>query len=170
MRPSIRRRANRSASSCGPRGVTWSAFGLKTMDWAFRRKTPSGSSSLFSASRKAATRLNQAPVWDWQFVAASSARKMAGSGPSNEPAVGPPLNSHCPSLRSAGCGGNCVRTTILIADDEAPMRKYISTNLKVRGYDVLVAADGIEALKLAGEHNLDLVLLDIGMPGPDRTQ
>src|SRR4051794_29360033 len=63
-----------------------------------------------------------------------------------------------------------MRTTVLIADDEAPMRKYIASNLKVRGYDVLTAADGVEALKLAGEHNLDLVLLDIGMPGPDGTQ
>src|SRR5262249_48368166 len=63
-----------------------------------------------------------------------------------------------------------MRTTILVADDEAPMRKYISSNLKVRGYDVIMAADGIEALKLASEHPLDLVLLDIGMPGPDGTQ
>jgi two-component system KDP operon response regulator KdpE len=63
-----------------------------------------------------------------------------------------------------------MRTTILVADDEAPMRKYISSNLKVRGYDVIVAADGIEALKVAAEHPLDLVLLDIGMPGPDGTQ
>jgi two-component system KDP operon response regulator KdpE len=61
-------------------------------------------------------------------------------------------------------------TTILVADDEASMRKYISSNLKVRGYDVMVAADGVEALKVAGEHPLDLVLLDIGMPGPDGTQ
>jgi two-component system KDP operon response regulator KdpE len=63
-----------------------------------------------------------------------------------------------------------MRTTILVADDEAPMRKYISSNLKVRGYDVLMASDGNEALKVAAEHPLDLVLLDIGMPGPDGTQ
>jgi two-component system KDP operon response regulator KdpE len=63
-----------------------------------------------------------------------------------------------------------MRTTILVADDEAPMRKYISSNLKVRGYDVVMASDGIEALKMAAEHPLDLVLLDIGMPGPDGTQ
>jgi two-component system KDP operon response regulator KdpE len=50
------------------------------------------------------------------------------------------------------------------------MRKYISSNLKVRGYDVVAAADGMEALKLASEYPLDLVLLDIGMPGPDGTQ
>lgn len=63
-----------------------------------------------------------------------------------------------------------MRTTILVADDEAPMRKYISSNLLVRGYDVIAAVDGVEALKLANEHALDLVLLDIGMPGPDGTQ
>ena len=56
---------------------------------------------------------------------------------------------------------------ILVADDEAPMRKYVSTNLKARGYDVLTAADGAEALKLLDEHTFDLVVLDINMPGPD---
>jgi two-component system, OmpR family, KDP operon response regulator KdpE len=63
-----------------------------------------------------------------------------------------------------------MRTVVLVADDEAPMRKYVASNLKIRGYDVVQAADGVEALKLAAEHPLDLVLLDIGMPGPDGTQ
>jgi two-component system KDP operon response regulator KdpE len=63
-----------------------------------------------------------------------------------------------------------MRTTILVTDDEAAMRKYLSSTLKIRGYDVIVAADGVEALKLAGEHPLDLILLDIGMPGPDGMQ
>src|SRR5262249_34850075 len=78
-------------------------------------------------------------------------------------------------VHAAGCikhseDVNLMRTTILVADDEAPMRKYISSNLKIRGYDVIAAADGIETLKLSAEHPLDLVLLDIGMPGPDGTQ
>src|SRR5262245_44344050 len=59
------------------------------------------------------------------------------------------------------------RQLILVADDEAPMRKYVSTNLKARGYDVLTASDGAEALKLLDEHTFDLVVLDIGMPGPN---
>jgi two-component system KDP operon response regulator KdpE len=63
-----------------------------------------------------------------------------------------------------------MRTTILVADDEAPMRKYIASNLKIRGYDVIPAADGLEALQMAAEHPIDLVLLDISMPGPDGTQ
>src|SRR5215471_9711446 len=56
---------------------------------------------------------------------------------------------------------------ILVVDDEAPMRKFVSHNLKAGGYNVLTAADGSEALKLASEHPLDLLLLDIGLPGPD---
>jgi two-component system, OmpR family, KDP operon response regulator KdpE len=56
---------------------------------------------------------------------------------------------------------------ILVVDDEAPMRKFVLHNLKAGGYNVLAAADGSEALKLASEHPLDLLLLDIGLPGPD---
>jgi two-component system KDP operon response regulator KdpE len=63
-----------------------------------------------------------------------------------------------------------MRTTILVADDEAPMRKYIASNLKMRGYDLIEAADGTEALKSVAEYPLDLVLLDISMPGPDGMQ
>ena len=59
------------------------------------------------------------------------------------------------------------RQVVLVVDDEAPMRKYITTNLKARGYDVLTAEDGTEALKLIDEHTVDLLILDIMMPGPD---
>ncbi len=56
---------------------------------------------------------------------------------------------------------------ILVVDDEAPMRKYVTSNLKARGYRVLTAEDGTEALKLIDEHPIDLLILDIMMPGPD---
>jgi two-component system KDP operon response regulator KdpE len=56
---------------------------------------------------------------------------------------------------------------ILVVDDEAPMRKFVTHNLKAGGYDVHTAADGTEALKLLVEHPLDLLLLDIGLAGPD---
>ncbi|MGE3269344.1 MAG: response regulator transcription factor [Chloroflexota bacterium] len=59
------------------------------------------------------------------------------------------------------------RQVVLVVDDEAPMRKYITTNLKIRGYDVLAASDGTEALKLIDERPFDLLILDIMMPGPD---
>src|SRR5258707_13765920 len=60
-----------------------------------------------------------------------------------------------------------VQQAILVVDDEAPMRKFVSHNLKAGGYNVLTAADGSGALKLASENALDLLLLDIGLPGPD---
>src|ERR1051325_5763648 len=47
------------------------------------------------------------------------------------------------------------------------MRKFVLHNLRAGGYNVLSAADGSEALKVAAEHPLDLVLLDISLPGPD---
>jgi two-component system, OmpR family, KDP operon response regulator KdpE len=59
------------------------------------------------------------------------------------------------------------REAILVVDDEAPMRKYVSANLHARGYQVFTAADGTEALKLIAEHTFDLLILDIMMPGPD---
>jgi two-component system KDP operon response regulator KdpE len=56
---------------------------------------------------------------------------------------------------------------ILVVDDEAPMRKYLSANLKARGYGVTTAEDGTEALQLLAERSFDLLILDIMMPGPD---
>jgi len=59
------------------------------------------------------------------------------------------------------------REAVLVVDDEAPMRKYLSVNLKARGYDVSTAEDGTEALKLLAERTFDLLILDIMLPGPD---
>ena len=59
---------------------------------------------------------------------------------------------------------------ILGVDDEAPMRKFLSSNLNASGYAVLSAADGVEALKLFDEHRIDLLLLDINMAGPNGLQ
>jgi two-component system KDP operon response regulator KdpE len=59
---------------------------------------------------------------------------------------------------------------ILVVDDEAPMRKLLSNNLKARGYSVQSAADGSEALKLIDERTFDLLLIDVKMPGPNGLQ
>jgi two-component system, OmpR family, KDP operon response regulator KdpE len=60
--------------------------------------------------------------------------------------------------------------SLLVVDDEAPMRKLLSSNLKASGYAVRAAADGTEALKLIEEHPFDLLLLDVNMPGPNGLQ
>jgi len=56
---------------------------------------------------------------------------------------------------------------ILVVDDEIETLRYVGANLRARGYQVLTASDGAEGLKIAREQPLDLVILDIMMPGPD---
>ena len=57
--------------------------------------------------------------------------------------------------------------TILVVDDEDPIRRLIEFELKDDGYEVLTAANAQDALKLVQTEPLDLVILDIRMPGMD---
>jgi two-component system KDP operon response regulator KdpE len=54
---------------------------------------------------------------------------------------------------------------ILAVDDEAQIRRALGSILATRGYEVIFASDGAEALDLAIEHCPDLVILDLAMPG-----
>lgn len=54
---------------------------------------------------------------------------------------------------------------VLVVDDDAHMMKAVTNALRARGYDVLTAASGETALALITEEELDLVLLDLGLPG-----
>ena len=56
---------------------------------------------------------------------------------------------------------------VLVVDDEPETRKFVGMNLLARGFRPLFAVDGTEALKLFGERPVDLVLLDLAMPGPN---
>lgn len=56
---------------------------------------------------------------------------------------------------------------IMIVDDEPSVRKMVGKLLQSQGLDVVEAQDGAEALALAGNPPVDLVLLDIDMPGMD---
>ena len=55
--------------------------------------------------------------------------------------------------------------TILVADDSEPNRDLFSTLLKTRGYQVVCAEDGDQALDLLRRQRVDLALLDVMMPG-----
>lgn len=55
--------------------------------------------------------------------------------------------------------------TILVVDDEATIRKTLGLALTSKGYDVLSAGNGAEALLLLEDNAIDLVLLDMRMPG-----
>ncbi|MDC7219610.1 MAG: response regulator transcription factor [Spirochaetales bacterium] len=55
--------------------------------------------------------------------------------------------------------------TILVAEDEEPIREGLIDLLEGEGYKVLAAADGRSALNLYREQGADMALLDIMMPG-----
>lgn len=54
---------------------------------------------------------------------------------------------------------------VLVVDDDAQMMKAVTNALRARGYDVLTATSGEAALAVITEEELDLVLLDLGLPG-----
>ncbi|GAA4351538.1 response regulator [Angustibacter luteus] len=58
-------------------------------------------------------------------------------------------------------------TTVLVVDDEPQILRALAINLRARHYTVLTAATGADALALAGRHNPDLVVLDLGLPDLD---
>lgn len=63
------------------------------------------------------------------------------------------------------------KTKILIVDDESRMRKLLRDFLEREGYQILEAADGIEAMDLFyADKNIDLIILDVMMPRMDGWQ
>jgi CheY-like chemotaxis protein len=54
--------------------------------------------------------------------------------------------------------------TILVAEDDEDNRFTLKTLLEMRGYRVLTAADGQEAIAVAERERLDLILMDLRMP------
>jgi len=57
--------------------------------------------------------------------------------------------------------------TLLVVDDNEMNRDMLSRRLARRGHSVLVAEDGYRALELIDSEEIDVVLLDIMMPGID---
>lgn len=57
--------------------------------------------------------------------------------------------------------------TVLVVDDEKPLRDFVRHNLEARGFRVLVAANGMDALSVFHAETVDLVILDIMMPQLD---
>jgi DNA-binding response OmpR family regulator len=56
---------------------------------------------------------------------------------------------------------------ILVVDDEALLVKGIRFNLKNEGYDVITGSNGLEAVSLAQDPDIGLILLDVMMPVMD---
>ena len=56
---------------------------------------------------------------------------------------------------------------ILVIDDEEAVRSAVKRRLEREGYEVILAADGAQALEIVAREIPDLILLDIIMPGID---
>ena len=55
--------------------------------------------------------------------------------------------------------------TVLVADDDEDILQLVSFRLERAGYTVVTAADGQQALAAARQHQPDLAVLDVMMPG-----
>ncbi|HEX3257854.1 MAG TPA: response regulator transcription factor [Pseudonocardia sp.] len=58
-------------------------------------------------------------------------------------------------------------TTVLLAEDDAAIAEPLSRALQREGYEVSVAADGLIALEHVRAGGVDLLVLDLGLPGMD---
>src|SRR5262245_32759865 len=58
-------------------------------------------------------------------------------------------------------------STLLIADDNEPLRVLVSQRLRADGYKVIEAGDGPQALEQIGQEPVDVLITDIVMPTMD---
>jgi two-component system KDP operon response regulator KdpE len=56
---------------------------------------------------------------------------------------------------------------VLVVDDDPQILRAVRTSLQARGEEVLTAQDGESAVELLAESEVDLVILDLGLPGID---
>jgi two-component system KDP operon response regulator KdpE len=63
-----------------------------------------------------------------------------------------------------------VRARVLLVDDEVSIQRAVGPLLRSRGYDVEIAATGVDALKQLDDRAPDLVVLDLGLPDIEGTE
>lgn len=56
---------------------------------------------------------------------------------------------------------------VLVVDDEKSLRDFVRRNLEARGYKVVTASNGLEAMAVFKSEEIDLVILDVMMPHMD---
>ena len=62
---------------------------------------------------------------------------------------------------------SATKTRVLIVDDDEPLLRALSINLRARHYEVDTASNGAGALAQAAKHPPDIVVLDLGLPDMD---
>ncbi len=94
----------------------------------------------------------------WFTLPIRGAARETGEAPGAEPASRDRLQT-LPAGMPQG--------TILVVDDEPPVRLYLEQLLADEGFRVFSAADGPQAIDLAVAHRPDLITMDLMMPGMD---
>ena len=56
---------------------------------------------------------------------------------------------------------------LMVVEDNEPSREVLSRRLARRGYEIVSAADGWQAVSMAHSAKPDLILMDLGLPGID---
>ena len=69
--------------------------------------------------------------------------------------------TNAPSIQALAAG---TRATVLLAEDDRSLRRYLEVILRREGYAVVTAADGLEAMKTALSSTFDAVVTDAVMP------
>jgi two-component system chemotaxis response regulator CheY len=57
--------------------------------------------------------------------------------------------------------------TVMVVDDSDSIRKFVMFALRARGFTVVLAQDGLEALEKLAQASVDLVITDLNMPKLD---
>ena len=60
-----------------------------------------------------------------------------------------------------------MKKVILIADDSATIRKFVSFSLTTKGFEIIPVSDGMEALEKLPQREVDLIITDLNMPNVD---
>ena len=63
--------------------------------------------------------------------------------------------------------GNPLMQRVLIVEDEPPIRRFLRTSLTAQGYQVFEAEGGASAQTVLQRNPIDIVVLDLGLPGTD---
>jgi two-component system, sensor histidine kinase and response regulator len=88
----------------------------------------------------------------WQYL-------LSDHAPSHE--IAPPRHSEAVEPRPV----STTSTRVLVVDDDADLREVLVEFLESRGYEALTAPDGLSAVKVLAEETVDVILLDVNMPG-----
>ncbi|RAX20849.1 MULTISPECIES: response regulator transcription factor [unclassified Actinomyces] len=83
------------------------------------------------------------------------------------PVPAPPPASPAAGQPAASPAAGQPAATVLLVDDEAPIRASLGSYLERSGYRVLRASDGVEALDLLGAYSIDIIVSDVLMPRMD---